>query len=348
MTHEHDRWRGMVAVTGGTGFIGRHVIAALLKRGWWVRAFTRDETRLRRALADIGVQADGCCVKLDFTPGDLCDGDACARLLREADAVVHVAGLVKAADAQAFMRVNTEATAALAAQAAQVGTARFVHVSSLAAREPQLSTYARSKRSGEEAVLSALGRRAVVVRPPAVYGPGDEATFALVKQLTRRHGFVPGRRDQHLSLIHVRDLAAGIATLLEPQAGADVEGAVLEIDDGRAGGYTWADMAAQAARTLGRDVRLHLLPRPVVKGAAALADGVSRLTGRAFMLSREKVGELYHPDWVARSPKVQEHTDWAPRLKFAEGLRDTLAYWRQRGRIADGVMQASAGAKKES
>ncbi len=316
-----------IALTGATGFVGRHALARLLADGWQVRTLARSPERMQRVLTDLPQEARA---RVEVFHGDLSDGDTLRRLLEGVDAVLHVAGLVKAPNERAFLHANAEAAARLARLARETGVPRFVHVSSLAAREPHLSTYARSKREGEEAVLAELGESAIAVRPPAVYGPGDEATFGLIDQITRSRGFVPGRPDMRVSLIHVRDLADALARLARTQA---APGEVLEIDDGRENGYSWDEMAAEAARALGRPVRLHLLPRPMVATAATAADALARLTGRAFMLSREKVNELYHHDWVARSPKVQEHLDWTPALQFAEGLLDTLCYWCDHGRL---------------
>ena len=311
-----------IALTGATGFVGGHVLRRLLECGHTVRALARQPDRLR---------ALETAERLKVIGGDVRDVTALGRLLEGADALVHVAGLVKARQRREFFEINAEATERLMLEAARRGVPRVVHVSSLAAREPALSSYARSKRAGEEAALTALGKQVVVVRPPAVYGPGDEATFGLIDQLSRRHGLVPGRKDMRFSLLHVHDLAEALARL----AVSDVAGgAVLEIDDGQDGGYSWEVLAAEAARVLNRPVRVHCLPRPVVALAGAVADGLARLTGRAFMLNREKVNELYHPDWVARSPKVQERLDWTPALQFAEGFLDTLRYWCARGRLS--------------
>ena len=316
-----------IALTGATGFVGRHALARLLADGWRVKALVRSPERMQRVLASLPREARS---RVEVIEGDLSGEDTLRRLLEDTDAALHVAGVIKAPNARTFMHANAEAAVRLARLAREVGVPRFVHVSSLAAREPHLSTYARSKRAGEEAVLAELGETAVAVRPPAVYGPGDEATFGLIDQLTRSRGLVPGRPDMRVSLIHVRDLADALSQLARTQAAA---GEVLEIDDGRENGYSWDEMAAEAARALGRPVRLHLLPRPLVATAATAADAFARLTGRAFMLSREKVNELYHHDWVARSPKVQERLGWTPALQFAEGLLDTLCYWCDRGRL---------------
>ncbi len=310
-----------IALTGATGFVGGHLLRRLLERGHTVRALARQPQRLREA-AKTG--------RLEIVAGDLRDASALDSLLAGADALVHVAGLVKARQRREFFEVNAEATERLMLEAARRGVPRVVHVSSLAAREPALSSYARSKRAGEEAALTALGGQVVVVRPPAVYGPGDEATLGLIDQLSRRRGLVPGRRDMRFSLLHVRDLAEALMRLATSEVAG---GEVLEIDDGRDGGYSWDDLAAVAAAALKRPVRLHCLPRPLVAAAGTAAEALAGVLGRAFMLNREKVNELYHHDWVARSPKVQERLDWTPALQFAQGFPDTLQYWCAQGRL---------------
>ncbi len=307
-----------LALTGATGFVGSHVLNAALDAGWRVRALARDPSRL----PDHPL--------LEPLRGSLEDDDALARLVTGADTVLHVAGLVAAAREADFHRINAEAAGRLAETAARAGIRRFVHVSSLAAREPHLSPYAASKRASEAAVTGAAGARmsVAVLRPPAVYGPGDRATLGLFDQLTRPVTLLPGRRDMRVSLIHVRDLASA---LLHLAASEDIDGEVLEMDDGTPQGYTWEDMARIAGDVLRRPVRMVLLPRTLVRLAGFGADLVSTLTGRAFMLSAAKARELYHPDWVARPPTLAERTDWTPRIRFAEGFRETLHWYCERG-----------------
>ncbi len=317
--------KGLLALTGATGFVGSHVLRTALEAGWRVRALARDPSRLP-ALPG-----------LEAVPGHLEDEAALSRLMEDASAAIHLAGLVAAARREDFHRINAEGARAAARAARRQGVPRFVHVSSLAAREPHLSPYAASKRASEEMVAAIFadmpGTGHVTVRPPAVYGPGDRATLGLVDQLSRRRALLPGSADMRLSLIHVSDLAAALLHLAE---NGDAEGEILEMDDGRPGGYTWPELAEEASRALGRKVRLALLPRPLVRLAAAGADAASRLTGRAFMLSAAKVRELYHPDWVARPPRMQERTQWRPRIGFAEGFRATLQWYCEQGWLPDG------------
>ena len=125
-----------IVLTGATGFVGRHVLRALLAGGWRVRALVRDPARLR---LPTGTPEDA----VEVVLGDLADDAALARLMEGAEAVVHLAGLVAAAREIDFYAVNAEGARRLAQAAARAGVRRFVHVSSLAAREPELSPYAR-------------------------------------------------------------------------------------------------------------------------------------------------------------------------------------------------------------
>ena len=155
-----------LAITGGTGFVGSHLIDVALDADHEVKALTRREQRER----------DG----VDWVLGDLGSRDALEWLVDGADAVVHVAGTISAPTAAGFDKGNVEGTLAMLAAATAGGVQRFVHVSSLAAREPKLSLYGASKAKAEELVHSS-GLDWAIVRPPAVYGPGDKETLELFR-----------------------------------------------------------------------------------------------------------------------------------------------------------------------
>src|SRR5882757_3298740 len=130
----------ILAITGGTGFVGSHVIDAALAAGHEIKALTRRDQAPRD--------------QLSWIPGDLNDRNAIHQLVRETDAIIHVAGVINAPDAAAFDEGNVGGTLAMLAAATAGGVHRFVHVSSLAAREPQLSLYGASKARAEELVQS--------------------------------------------------------------------------------------------------------------------------------------------------------------------------------------------------
>ncbi len=295
-----------VAVTGATGFVGPHLIAALAKRGWKLRLLIRRWTPLP-SLA--GVEAE-------MVLGDLDDEAALSHLVEGADAVIHAAGLIKARRPADFHRVNAGGTARLLAKA---GDRPFVLLSSLAAREPALSSYAASKRAAEEAVVG----KAIAIRAPAVYGPGDRETLAYFKAVARGLAPQPRLPGARLSLIHVADLAEALARAVEnpPPPG------VYEVDDGR--GYTYAEMAAAAGAALGRSARSVALPRSVMAGVASLNGLLQLLGGPVRILTAGKVAELFHPDWESNDRRLAATLGIVPRFDLASGFRETVAWYRQ-------------------
>ena len=304
----------LIAVTGPGGFVGRAVMAELAARGLRARVLARDPGRLT-------VHLD-----TEIVAGDLADQAALASLCAGADAVIHIAGAIMAVNRDAFFAVNAEGAANVAAAAASASVRRFVHVSSLAAREPDLSHYAASKRAGEHLVARAAGRMNwVMIRPPAVYGPGDKATLPLFEQLTRRYALVPGGGKGRISLLHVADLARALVDAAVADAPC---GTIHEIDDGKPSGYGWDELCAIAGAAEGRCVQPLFVPRSALALPALLADIIANVRGVPFMLSQSKLGELYHPDWVVRGPELPS---FSPEFGFARGFVQTLAAYRDQG-----------------
>ncbi len=309
--------RRCVALTGATGFVGGHLLRRLIAAGWQVRALARRPDALAPAK------------QLTVVPGGLESDAALADLLAGADAVVHCAGLVAARSAADFHRVNAEGTARLLAAAASgAATPRYVLISSLAAREPQLSPYAHSKRQAEEALRHGAAELAwQVLRPPVVYGPGDRATLPLFRQFARGLVLRPAGNGR-FSMLYVEDLAAAVAALLEQPAASR---AILELDDGRSGGYGWPEVLAAAERQAGRPIRAVPVPRPVQLLAAAASSLAAAVTGRPQILSQGKVNEIAHPDWVCRPPLLGDCISWRPAVGLDEGFARTFAWYKAAG-----------------
>ena len=302
----------LVAVTGVTGFIGPHLIAALARRGFKLRLLIRRWSPLP-SLA--GVDAE-------IVLGDLEDPAATARLVAGTDAVIHAAGLIKARSPADFFRVNRDATGRLAALAPQP---LFILLSSLAAREPQLSPYAASKRAAEETLAGRIGPW-LAVRAPAVYGPGDRETLAYFKSVARGIAPQPWGGDRaRLSLIHAADLAAVLAACIERPPTPSV----YEIDDGQVGGYGYADMAAAAAAAIGRAPFTLSIPRPVMLAAAA-ANGLRQsLDGSAQIMTFGKVREIFHPDWSVHDRRLADGLDFRAHYDLRHGFADTIHWYRR-------------------
>lgn len=298
-----------LALTGATGFVGAAVVDAALARGWQVAALARRPQPPRAGVAWIA--------------GALDDAAALARLAEGADAFLHIAGVVKAADPRAFIAGNVTGTAhALAAAGAT--RCRFVHVSSLAARAPQLSAYGASKAQAEALVRKAE-IAASIVRPPWVYGPGDRDTLDMFR--AARFGLVPvpGVAGARTALIHVADLAR---LLLAMAAAPAAEGALYEADDGRTGGWAYAEIVALLGVAVGR--RAVPLPLPAwAMRAAARADRWAR--GARAKLTADRVGYMLYADWTADSTLRPPADLWRPAIGLDRGFVDTARAYRTAG-----------------
>src|SRR6476646_2972148 len=205
-----------LAVTGGTGFVGSHLIDIATAAGHQVNALTRREQQPRQGV--------------EWIAGDLSTREALERLVDGVDAVIHVAGTIGGQSAAAFEIGNVAGTLAMLAAATAGGVHRFVHVSSLAAREPKLSLYGASKARAEELVQRS-GLEWAVVRPPAVYGPGDRETLELFRMA--QIGLMVMPPSGRLSVIHAHDLSRLLLAAAGPAAPANL---LVEADDGRPGG----------------------------------------------------------------------------------------------------------------
>ena len=300
----------LVAVTGVTGFVGPHLVAALARRGWRLRLLVRRWSPLP-SLA--GIDAE-------IVLGDVLSEPALRELARGADAVVHAAGLIKARTPADFMPVNRDSAALLSALAPE---ATLVLLSSLAAREPQLSAYGASKRAGEVAIATRSGPW-LAVRAPAVYGPGDRETLAYFRSV--KHGLAPQPRlsSARLSLIHVSDLAEALTLAVErsPERG------VYEIDDGAVGAYSYADMAQAAGAALGRQPWRAKVPRPIMTGIATWNGLRQSLGGPTQILTHDKVAEIFHQDWSVHDRRLAAAIGFQPRYDLTAGFRDTVRWYR--------------------
>jgi 2-alkyl-3-oxoalkanoate reductase len=308
---------GVVAVTGASGFVGRAVVRRLDAAGWRVRALARSSSVARL----VGLP-------VEIVPGGLEDMAALERLVAGAAAVVHCAGAVRALAPTDFHRVNVDGLGRLVDAVRSDGArCRVVAVSSLAAREPRLSPYAASKRAGEARLAAVDDVAWTIVRPPAVYGPGDQALRPVWRAL--RLGILPvlGSPQARFSLVYIDDLADALVGLVRS---GDHARRVFEVHDGRVGGYAWSDVLEAARRWRGRGVRPVRVPRAALVALAYVQVVVQRARRRQPLLTPGKVRELLHVHWVCDNTGLTRATGWMPRIGLDEGLRRTLSamHWR--------------------
>lgn len=299
---------GLVAITGGTGFLGPYLVQALRQDGWRVRLLTR-----KAAMPPYTHET---------VRGSLCDASALDALIDGADALIHAAGLIKAVRPQEFYSVNAEGSRRVAAAIDRCRRPlRTVIVSSLAARAPHLSDYANSKRMGEAAFDAVADR--VVVRPTAVYGPGDRETAVFFRAALRSPLFpVPRAPQARVTMIHAADVAAAVAALCRPPG---PQRAVFELTDVCPQGYAWRELAKEILTATESRARIVELPAAAFRAIARCSALWGRMTGRAAMLGPGKVRELLY-DWSSNSSDQPSPGIWRPRILLHEGLRETVRW----------------------
>jgi len=297
----------ILAITGGTGFLGGHVLRVAAERGHTIRALAR-KPQLPRA-------------QVMWVQGALDRPDSLAELIEGADAVIHVAGAVNAPTLPGFVAANVTGTATVITAAEAAGVRRFVHVSSLSAREPDLSDYGWSK-AASEAVLRLSSLDWTIVRPPAIYGAGDREMLELFRLAAR--GFVPLPPRGRLSMIEAGDLARLLIDLVDAPSASDH---VYEPDDGTERGYSHREFGKLIGRAVGRPNVLTLSVPAIALKIAALVERIKY--GDAAKLTPDRVRYFCHPDWVcaARPPE----TLWHARTGAEAGLKATADWYRQQG-----------------
>lgn len=306
-----------IAVTGASGFIGRRLVEKLCRDGNGVRALVRERS------IDVEVPKDS----LEIIKGSLDDPASLADLVDGVDAVVHLAGLIKARQRRDFFNVNAGGVARLVeAMSAAQTRAKLVLISSLAAREPSLSAYAASKRCGEAVLLDVPKDLPwTILRPPAVYGPGDRETLSFFKGLRLGIGVMLGGREARFSLIHVDDLVAAIIAVTDRDC---ADRLILELDDGLEQGHSWPSMITVGEQVMEVKARKIAMPPMALTALGYLNAGLRIVPGYTPMLTPEKARELTHPDWVADRRLILAETGWRPGIAVDRGFQATVDWYQ--------------------
>lgn len=305
--------RGLVALTGGGGFLGGHIARALKAAGWRVR-YLAHKTPI-----------DG----EDVVFGDLGDAAALDALVAGADVVIHAAGLIKARRDEDFFHVNGDGCRNLAAAVTRSPQRpHVVMISSLAARQPGLSPYAASKHAGEDAFVRA-GLAPVVLRPTAIYGPGDRETARFLKAAAFPILAIPRVPEALITLIHAKDVASAAAAMA---ACPEYSGRVFELTDERRLGYGWKELAGRLQTAASSRCAIVAVPYPVLATIARVNVAASRMFGHAPMLSPGKVREIFHGDWSSTPERQPPESLWRARIDLDAGLAETFLHLRTKSR----------------
>lgn len=300
----------LVAVTGATGFIGKNLTERLIENGYKVRALGRKYQPSNELT--------------EWVQGDLANSTALNYLVRDVSAVIHCAAIVRGSSFKQFADVNIQGTQnLLEAIVRQSQSPRFLYISSLAARQPELSWYSQSKYSSEQVLYQYSDRlNWVAFRPTAVYGPGDKELRPLFKSM--RCGFLPvvGRIHNRFGLLHVKDLIAAILCWLSSEKSID---GIFELDDGTPGGYDYQSLSDLVQCEWKRPIRCVSVPDPLIRSIAFLNLALSKLLRYSPMLTPGKVNELQHTDWVCDNAPIQYTLpEWKPRIRLQDSLSEVI------------------------
>ena len=299
---------GCIAVTGGTGFVGATLIRLAVERGHPVRALTRKSQQPTSGVTWVNGALD--------QPASL------AELVGGCDAILHVAGVTNSVSREGFIAGNVDGTRAIVEAAKTAGISRFIHVSSLSAREPDLSNYGWSKAEAEREV-SASGLNWTMVRPPAIYGPGDTDHLDMFK--AARFKLMPLPPRGRLSVVEVSDLARLLLALVPA---SETAGRIFEADDGVEGGWTQSDYA----RAIGQAVGTAIIPLHLPGFAVRLGALIDRfLRGDKAKLTLDRAAYFCHPDWVIDPDNRPPPVLWTPQIETGSGLAATAEAYRKCG-----------------
>lgn len=327
---------GVAFLTGGTGFVGGHVARALCSEGWKVRALARRPEALEAPVwRDLSVEAVAGGLSKESLP-------ALSEALRGCQAIVHVAGLVKARSLEDYREVNVRGTRRLLAAGREAAPAAvFVLVSSQAAAGPSregrpvredelarpISWYGQSKREGEEAVAEEWKGPWIILRPSVVYGPGDRGLRTLFAAAARGWVPVPAGANR-IQLIHAARAGIGIARAAGRPDLAGKTGFLSDPEPIRV-----RDLAAAIALLPARPARLVPIPAPFVYAAGALETLRERLSGVSRPFNADKAREILAGDWVCQ-PLLQQKLGLPPPRPLAAGLKETWDWYQREGWIA--------------
>ena len=323
--------RGTVLVTGGTGFVGSHLVELLLARGYAVTCLVRDRSRLRW-LAGMQVR---------LVAGDCSDPDSLAGAVRDAAVVYHAAGLTKAFQKSDYYAVNQQGTRNILEACGRhaPGLRKFVFVSSLAAAGPSragipvtdrdephpVSDYGKSKLLAEDEVHRFKDRFPVVImRPSAVYGPRDTDVFELFKWAAK--GFILDLRGAERSMqwCYVGDVAE--ALLLAGER-AVPSGSMYFAAEDRI--YTATEFHRLLQVTGGVSAKVIKVPVWAGYAIGALSEVVGAIRGRANIMNRQKVREAVQQAWTCDLAKTAQDLGFKAGVSLEQGLERTWTWYRE-------------------
>jgi nucleoside-diphosphate-sugar epimerase len=318
-------------VTGATGFIGSHLVEALLQRGVQVRCLVRKTSDLSW-LKNLPVE---------LVRGDCNDKASLGEAVKAVDRVFHLAGVTKAIEEMTYFEINALGTENLihACLENNPRLQKFIYLSSQAAAGPcqngekkresdqcqPVSPYGYSKRMGEEFALAHCHEiPLLILRPSAVYGPRDRDIYAFFKLLCKRIKPCLLGQDQHISLCYVQDIIQAILLASEAQ---ELKGDIFFLSDGH--DYRLEEIGDVFAQAMGISPLCIRVPEWMIFGIASFSEYLSKFTGKPPLLNKGKIEEMIQKNWVCDITKAKTLLGFNPQFKLFQGAKLTFEWYRK-------------------
>ena len=320
-----------ILVTGGTGFIGSHLVEALLKRGDQVRCLLRKTGDLKWLKG----------LPIELAVGDCRDETSLKEAVREVDQVVHLAGITKALKEKNYFEINALGTKNLIQACLQNNPRlqKFIYLSSQAAAGPcwngnkkkesdpcePISPYGQSKRMGEElALVHAQDLPLLILRPCAVYGPRERDIYTFFRLVSRRVNPCLFGKDQHISLCYVDDIVQAILLATESQVPS---GEIFFLSDGQ--DYRLKEVGEIVAQAMGVHAICLRVPAWAITGMASFSEYFSKLSRKPPLLNKGKVEEVVQKNWVCDITKAKNVLGFQPNISLWKGAKLTFEWYKK-------------------
>ncbi|MEW5799642.1 MAG: NAD-dependent epimerase/dehydratase family protein [Bacteroidota bacterium] len=316
-------------VTGGTGFIGSHLVDRLLSKGYTVRCLVRNPNKLGFLKG----------LPIEIFEGDLFSTSVLEKGIEGAQYVYHVAGVVAAKKKEEFYRYNRDGTKNIVEATARVNPSvkKFIHISSQTAVGPgkgktpvnestptrPITTYGKSKLASEQEVLKFKEKIPVtILRVAAVYGPRDTATFDYFKSAYMGLELMIGFHDTYVSLVHAHDIVSGIVLAGESKKS---DGQIYFLGSEKF--YTWNEIGYVTRHVLNKKLFRVRVPKPLVFVIAGISGLASKFKVKPSVLNFEKAYDLIQDNWCCDITKAKTELGYKPEVTLEDGVRETVKWY---------------------
>ncbi|MCX6826130.1 MAG: NAD-dependent epimerase/dehydratase family protein, partial [candidate division Zixibacteria bacterium] len=280
-------------------------------------------------------------LELEYRYGDVTQPRTLPEMVKDIDYIIHNAGAVKVKMPEHFMKINCQGTKNILEAASQnKGLKKFIYISSLAAVGPSeigqpltedilphpISAYGRSKAAGEMEVKFLKDKiNSVIIRPSAVYGPGDAEMFSFFQILNNRIRPYLGDWNRRLQLVHIDDLCYGVSRSLKAETES---GAIYFIAESRS--YSYREIIYHLRKAVGRIGLPIYIPGWGAKLIALISEMTMKAIGRTPMFTVEKAEEIL-ANWEVSVGKAEKELGYKSNVPFPYGARETAYWYREEG-----------------